>query len=465
MSKKSLTDRIKVKDPCMQDWETMRGNNTVRFCDHCSKSVNNLSEMTRKEAVRMIRAAGANICIRYIKDPANGRPMFADQLIQISRRAPRLVASVMSASMSLATMAYAQGSAKGADPKTPSVERIQSPVGDKEQPKTADTSKSERSISGTVVDPNGAVIPGAKVILGGAIDSRSVTSNEEGKYKFDNVADGNYLIQTEAPGFRVQTTRILIANGEETKHDVGLEVGVIEVSVDIPLETAMEVAVAGGMMIAEYSTELNQAVSGDDIDRVKELIVRGANVNGKDDGYSKVTPLFIAVGNGNVEIARLLLESGAKVNVRDAERQTPIMRLDDDSDAAMVELLIQHGAKIDLEDKEGNTALILAAENAAAEVIDALIKAGAEVNAANDEGQTALMNAAYADDVETVRLLLIAGADVNAKNREGETAWDQTSDEKVEELLVAHGAKVGAKERSGDKTYEEPVVAEQPAVN
>src|SRR5687768_15372186 len=108
MSRKSFIDSVEVKSPCTEDWDKMHGNERVRFCDHCAKNVNNLSEMTRKEAARMVRASGGSLCIRYIKHPTTRRPLFADQLIQLTRRAPGLTASVMSASMALSTHAYAQ---------------------------------------------------------------------------------------------------------------------------------------------------------------------------------------------------------------------------------------------------------------------------------------------------------------------------------------------------------------------
>src|SRR5437762_6602409 len=103
MSKKSFIDSVEVKSPCTEDWETMHGNDRVRFCDHCAKDVNNISEMTRKQAMRLVRAAGGNLCVRYIHDPVTKRPLFAEQLLQITRRTPGLAAGVMTASVSLST--------------------------------------------------------------------------------------------------------------------------------------------------------------------------------------------------------------------------------------------------------------------------------------------------------------------------------------------------------------------------
>jgi hypothetical protein len=110
MSKKNYIDSVRVEDPCTQDWDGMVGNDQVRFCSHCSKDVNNLSSMTRKEALRLVRRSDGRLCIRYMKNPQTSGPMFSDQLIQISRRAPRVAAGVMTASLSLSTFAYARRS-------------------------------------------------------------------------------------------------------------------------------------------------------------------------------------------------------------------------------------------------------------------------------------------------------------------------------------------------------------------
>jgi hypothetical protein len=110
MSKKSFIDEIKVKDPCTQDWETMRGNDYVRFCDHCSKNVTDISKMTRKRALKLVRETNGKLCIRYLENPRDNSPMFADRFVRLTRRAPSLATGVMSASLVLSNAAYAQGS-------------------------------------------------------------------------------------------------------------------------------------------------------------------------------------------------------------------------------------------------------------------------------------------------------------------------------------------------------------------
>src|SRR6266700_2768288 len=125
MSKKSVLESMKVDKPCSAEWNEMAGNDQVRFCGHCAKNDNDISEMTRKEAVRLVRRSNGSLCIRYYIDPVTRRPMFLENFIQISRRAPRLAAGVISASLSLAAMSYAQTQTPPANP--PVIERNDKP--------------------------------------------------------------------------------------------------------------------------------------------------------------------------------------------------------------------------------------------------------------------------------------------------------------------------------------------------
>lgn len=444
--KKSYIDSVEVKNPCTEDWEKMHGNDRVRFCSHCAKDVKNLSSVTRKEAVRMVRAAGGNLCIRYIQHPVTSRPVFADQLFQLTRRAPGLAAGVMTASVALSTQTFAQGGTRAESPATRTV--VEEPV-DRDDRKQTEPAKLGR-LSGTITDPMGAVIPGTKVtiISVDAGKTMSTTSNDEGVYVFDGLEPGDYQAEFEGPpGFAKKVMQGIKISGPKSEvSDTALDVGSFEITVDVVADVNMQVGTVGGLMISvQYSTPLAKAVADDEVELARELIIKGANVNGKEDDYDGITPLFIAVENGNIEMVQLLLDHGARTNVKDGEKQTPLMRLDEDATPELVDLLLRYGSKIDRADKARNTALILAAGRVTPEVLQSLIAAGPDVNAANKEGQTALLNAAYSDKIDNVRLLLEAGADPNARNKDGDTAWDLTSDEEIEQLLVSYGVKVTGK--------------------
>lgn len=404
MSKNEFLKRIEVKNNCSQDWDEMTGNERVRFCSHCSFEVNNLSAMTRKQAMKLVRESSGRICVRYVQNPVDKTPVFAERLYQISRRAG-IAAGILGASLSLSTLTYAQGEAV-------QLKRISTDA-EISQTEKSDEGKIESdaaSISGTITDPQGAVIPGIVVSLTLSDNSFSSTavSNEEGFYEFRNIPAGNFKLNAEGI-YGFQSTiieNISVAQNGAAKQNIQMEVGEMTFTMGI-------------VAVAEFYTPLHQAVSDDNAELVTELISKGASVNGKDENYSNITPLFLAVGNGNAEIAEKLLNFGAKINARDDERQTPLMRLDEDASPELVRLLIKHGAKINLTDKEGNTALIRAVEFAKPEVLQELIRNGANVNVQNKEGETALLKAAYEDNLEKVKILLLAGADIFVKNSEG----------------------------------------------
>ena len=62
---KSTLDNVRVAAPCNVDWDSMYGNERVRFCDQCKLNVYNLSEMTKTEAERLVGQAEGRVCIRY----------------------------------------------------------------------------------------------------------------------------------------------------------------------------------------------------------------------------------------------------------------------------------------------------------------------------------------------------------------------------------------------------------------
>ena len=447
MKKKRYVEKIRVEDPCSQDWHQMIGNEEVRFCTHCAKSVNNLSAMTRRDAMRLVRQSNGRLCIRYIQHPETDAPVFADQLIQISRRVPRVAAGVMSASLSLSAFAYAQGGAnrvrteqvpspQAENPaavvavKTTSDDEARAEVNEPDDPTPFGT------LSGKVFDMTEAVVAGAAVFLRDAEGNEvfRTTTDEEGSYRFERVPFAKYQLAASAPGFREQTLEVRIRESNERVTNLTLDVG----------------AVGGAIVVSrvEYQGALMSAVEDDDVEKARELIAAGEDVDRQED--DDTTPLFVAVEHGNLEMVRLLLDFGAKVNARNDEKQTPLMMLDEDASVELVELLLRKDAKVNRVAENGDTALIRAAgQNVAPEVLKTMIDAGAELDVQNDEGLTALMKAADRENLENVRLLVMAGADVNLRDEEGDNAWDHTAEEAIESFLVSHGVQLDPEDLEG----------------
>lgn len=434
MSKKSFLDSIEVVSPCEQDWATMRGNDQVRFCDHCAKDVHNLSEMTRKKARKLVARSGGNLCVRYTRLPDGRIQTVKHAFHQITRRTG-IAAGILGTSLAASGAAYAQ---------TP----IDTNPNDNMQIVEVTNQKTETpngTVSGTITDPNGAVVPFALVTISNEQTNfyQSVNSDQEGFYEFKDVPAGNYKLKFDASGFASQELeQISVGESSQQTQNAQLAVQTVQEEVvvsgsEIQVETE---TVGGAMMSVERTNRLVIAVEDNNLSEVKMRISMGERVNAKDKSYDGNTPLHVAVENGNLEIVQVLLNAGAKTNSKNYEKRTPLMMLDEDASLELVNVLLRYRAKVNLADKEGNTALILASEWANAEILQALINSGANVNAINKEGRTALMNAAEKGDLENVKVLLGAGANAQAKDTENSTALSLTKDDDVKDYLIAYGA-------------------------
>ena len=86
------------------------------------------------------------------------------------------------------------------------------------------------SLSGTVTDPNGAVVPGAKVELKkfGTGESRSTTTADNGVFNFQNLAPGEYSLTVEASGFKKALANdIVIEVTKPSSVSIAMEVGAV----------------------------------------------------------------------------------------------------------------------------------------------------------------------------------------------------------------------------------------------
>src|SRR5687767_10856137 len=67
-------------------------------------------------------------------------------------------------------------------------------------------------VAGTVIDQNGAVLPGGTVTLAGPEQRKTVT-DAMGLFSFENVRPGAYELRAELAGFLTSTQKIAVAAG------------------------------------------------------------------------------------------------------------------------------------------------------------------------------------------------------------------------------------------------------------
>src|SRR5947209_4634383 len=84
------------------------------------------------------------------------------------------------------------------------------------------------SISGTVTDPSGAVVPGAEVTLKSLErqTTAKTTTSADGLYSFPNLEPGSYEVSVKAAGFKPLTqTGITLVLSQVARADLKLDVG------------------------------------------------------------------------------------------------------------------------------------------------------------------------------------------------------------------------------------------------
>jgi hypothetical protein len=119
----------------------------------------------------------------------------------------------------------------------------------------AQTTISTGSIQGSVVDPTGAVVSGAKVIVSNRKTGQSIptSTNSAGVYTSGALSPGDYVVRVEAQGFKTTELPVTVQVGVTTAGSVRLEVGQADQVVEVQgtaLQVNTEQATVQGVLTA-----------------------------------------------------------------------------------------------------------------------------------------------------------------------------------------------------------------------
>jgi ankyrin repeat protein len=259
---------------------------------------------------------------------------------------------------------------------------------------------------------------------------------------------------------------------------------------------------------ADLNQELSNAINANDIERVKFLVGKGAEVNKPDlQGW---LPLNNAARQRKDDMIKALIDLGADPNLADEGGTTPLVAAAMRDHVPSIKVLLANGADVDKPGPDGVHPLSLALADSRYEVAKVLIEGGAEVGAASGpdgltplmvvsaqtapaegarfvpgsvrptdiaalliergaavdtqakSGMTALMIAASHNNAPMIGLLMDSGADPALKNEQGLTATDVAQKngnlEAAQAILVlgsARSASAPAPAKGGAETTSE----------
>uniref|UniRef100_A0A1I8ATV9 ANK_REP_REGION domain-containing protein n=1 Tax=Steinernema glaseri TaxID=37863 RepID=A0A1I8ATV9_9BILA len=109
----------------------------------------------------------------------------------------------------------------------------------------------------------------------------------------------------------------------------------------------------------------------------KILMEHGAPVNMKTETFD--SPLSMAAGSGHADLVRLLIEKGADIEQVNDDQYTPLMESCREGHIELVKILVTSGVKLDQITPNSETALTLAAAHGSLPIVQLLLENGASI--------------------------------------------------------------------------------------
>jgi Carboxypeptidase regulatory-like domain len=125
------------------------------------------------------------------------------------------------------------------------------------------------TITGTVIDTSGALIPNAQISLTNPAtnQTRDAVSNSAGSYRFANVGVGSYTLSILAQGFQKYTKTGIVVNVAQTLEE--------NASLTVGNQTQTVTVAADALQVQTETSEVSNLISGQ---QVEQLATNGRNI-------------------------------------------------------------------------------------------------------------------------------------------------------------------------------------------
>jgi hypothetical protein len=177
---------------------------------------------------------------------------------------------------------------------------------------------------GTVTDTSGAIVPGATVTVKsvGSGETRTVTANDQGQYRFPLMNPGEYLLTASSKGLKSNTTRITLLVGQEQTVNLAMSpegtTTLIEVTAEAPI-----LQTENANLETSFNSKQVEALPmpGGDLTTLAmttpgvRVAVTGGTGNMQANGIPGVSILFTLNGSDQMDPANNYNNSGASNNL------------------------------------------------------------------------------------------------------------------------------------------------------
>jgi hypothetical protein len=159
------------------------------------------------------------------------------------------------------------------------------------------------TLSGTVGDPSGALIPGVDVTAINTATGVAVTSltNESGTYRFPSLQPGAYEVRASLIGFQAQSFKVTLGTAQQIRQNFTLQVGTVA--------TAVEVTVAADELFTAATASVGTVLPAA---TVVDLPLVGRNVM---DLVTATMPGVTGDGQSNTTFAGITANGSANIGI------------------------------------------------------------------------------------------------------------------------------------------------------
>lgn len=224
-----------------------------------------------------------------------------------------------------------------------------------------------------------------------------------------------------------------------------------------------QILVNQGAGIQEGISPLHVAVLNGDIHEIESLLASGIDV----DTLNVIgqSPFHFALYTNNIEALELLKQNDANITLELESNYSNLSPMEmaiyaNAKDACI--WLVNNGIDINKTYDYGDTALHMAASNGQIDIVSSLLELGANIHANGFDGNSVLSSGVYSDDPEMIAFLIENGAQLNVQNNMGQTELfvaanslrHNENDNAVLKYLLDHGSDPTIKDINGNTALE-----------